>query len=136
MQVENSVRVGLVSVSLVYALPYVLGYLEDYRRNYVVSIYILCILALCSPACTLTTDTCDGSTSPPTCKCGTSAACGSDTLTNRCVGGVCLCGSQAACTSGTRYAFCLDASGLTPASTNTLASCKVNKMIIVKKSKK
>ena len=88
--------------------------------------FFLFILALCSPACTLTTDTCDGSVSPAVCKCGTSAACGGDVLSNRCLSGTCVCGISAKCTTGTTVAVCLDQVGNTPGSSNTVATCKVS----------
>ena len=86
------------------------------------------VLALCSPACTLTTDTCDGSVSPAVCKCGTSDACGGDVLSNRCLNSVCVCGVSAKCTTGTTLAVCLDQVGNTPGSSNTVATCKVNRI--------
>ena len=78
--------------------------------------------ALCSPACTLTTDTCVALND---CRCGaTSAACG-PTLSNRCLSGVCVCGVSALCTAGTTTPVCLDQIGQTPGATNTVATCKV-----------
>ena len=88
-------------------------------------IYFISFLALCSPACSGTTDTCDAGT----CKCGTEAdadACASsDTLSNRCVSGVCLCGVSTLCTIGTTTPVCLDQRGKTPGTSNTVATCKV-----------
>ena len=89
------------------------------------------ILALCSPACTLTTDTCDGSVSPAVCKCGTSDACGGDVLSNRCLNSVCVCGISPTCTAGTRYPVCLDQVGNPPGASSTVSTCKVNHKKII-----
>ena len=80
-------------------------------------------VALCSPECTLTTDTC---ASLNNCKCGTADPCG-PTLSNRCLNSVCVCGVSASCTSGTTVPVCLDQVGNTPGSTNTVATWKVSK---------
>ena len=87
-----------------------------------VLLIILFFVALCSPECTLTTDTC---ASLNNCKCGTADPCG-PTLSNRCLNSVCVCGVSASCTSGTTVPVCLDQVGNTPGSTNTVATCKVN----------
>ena len=84
--------------------------------------HIIFLVALCSPECTLTTDTC---ASLNNCKCGTADPCG-PTLSNRCLNSVCVCGVSASCTSGTTVPVCLDQVGNTPGSTNTVATCKVN----------
>ena len=79
--------------------------------------------ALCSPACSLTTDTC---VALNTCQCGsTGEVCGSNTLSNRCLNSVCVCGTSSTCTTGTTIAVCLDQIGQTPGSTNSVATCKV-----------
>ena len=49
-------------------------------------------------------------------------------LSNRCLSGVCVCGVSALCTTGTTVAVCLDQVGNTPGSSNTVATCKVNKV--------
>ena len=85
-------------------------------------IFVVYFPALCSPACTLTTDTCVGLNS---CKCGTSDPCGGDVLSNRCLNSACVCGVSSTCTTGTTTAVCLDNLRQTPGSSNTIATCKV-----------
>ena len=99
------------------------------HKTFIMSVYhivnyhlFLSFIALCSPACTLTTDTC---VALNTCKCGSADPCGA-TLSNRCLNSVCVCGTSALCTAGTTTPVCLDQIGQTPGSSNTVATCKVS----------